>query len=285
MTITINVKTKETQGKAKLDIRRDLQGNYIINDHIDIDIVYKVGEGKVLLFPKNDAKDSDIVYQSQDRFFEFMIKSGVIESDSVKGTAMIGVMQGEILENNSTGNTTQIVIYTIAQYIDTERKYFKFSKGFREDEMERLFDPEDKDSTELGEVPQKAKKGSINQSGSQGGSFGAGMGLFEVKSYYAGEHKQYEHHISFHSNGSIVITGKGGKADKGYIIEKTENPADFKYIKKVFQGRDDFLKMTVLDDLIRGRYGVAKWKTDSYKGRQEVPNFEENDDEPLDFNF
>jgi hypothetical protein len=238
MTITINVKSKETQAKSKLDIRRDLAGNYVIGDHIDMDIVYKVSEGKILLFPKNDSKDSDVVYNSQDRFFEFMTKAGIIDPDSTKGASMIGVMQTEVLQNNSTGNVGQIVIYCIAQFIESERSYFRFQEKSKDDEMERLFDPDDEYSTELGEVPQRAKKGTIDPNHSGGGGYTFRM--FEGKSVTV-------------FNNMILLTTNG----KEYSVFLKE-PSLCENIKNTFQGTDMFLKTVMLENLVKGRYGKVK---------------------------
>jgi len=66
-------KPKEAQKpniKLQLDIRRTLDDNLIISDHPDVDIVVYIKESKIVLFPKEVL--SEVVYDTQDRFFRFM---------------------------------------------------------------------------------------------------------------------------------------------------------------------------------------------------------------------
>lgn len=55
-----------------LKIRKTLDGNYVVSDHTDIEIVISPNQNKVIAFAK-DAYD-DYVYETQDKLFKFLVK-------------------------------------------------------------------------------------------------------------------------------------------------------------------------------------------------------------------
>jgi hypothetical protein len=70
---------------------------------------------------------------------------------------------------------TEVILYNISGFIEEERDYMKTFEIVDGAEEERLVDPADKDSTELGEVPQETRKGTL-QPGYPGYYYGlAGM--------------------------------------------------------------------------------------------------------------
>jgi hypothetical protein len=72
-------------------------------------------------------------------------------------------------------NLTEVVLYNISNFIQEERDYMKTFEIVDGAEDERLVDPSDEDSTELGEVPQETSKGTL-QPGYPGYYYGlAGM--------------------------------------------------------------------------------------------------------------
>ena len=67
----------------KLNARRTLDGNVMIFDHRDIDIVLMPEKRKIVAFAKQIFGDE--VYNAQDRLFSFLRRKGVIEYDSIQG--------------------------------------------------------------------------------------------------------------------------------------------------------------------------------------------------------
>ena len=63
--------------QISLEVRKTLDGKIMIMDHRDIDIVIDTENKKIVAFPKNEM--SDEVYQTQDKYFDFLAKSGVVE--------------------------------------------------------------------------------------------------------------------------------------------------------------------------------------------------------------
>jgi hypothetical protein len=121
------------------------------------------------------AKDdfSDQVYETQDRFFKFLTKKGVVDFASVHGGNVYGSMQADILESKIDGiDSTQMTVFSIEKFLLAERPYFMISKAYQKAEEDRLTLPDPEESTELGEVPHESEKGSIGtaQAYGMGGS-------------------------------------------------------------------------------------------------------------------
>jgi len=169
MAIEINIDTDAEETKEKrpenisfsLNARRSIDGNIMIFDHIDIDIVYAPGSKKVLTFAKDMLNDS--VYAAQNRMFEYLTKNGVVTRDSVRGGNVYGSMEAQVPSPTSDLDPTKVVMMSISKFLEEERPYFMYEKAYKDQELDDLVDPTVEDSTELGEVPQAAKKGSIGK--------------------------------------------------------------------------------------------------------------------------
>jgi len=166
MAIKITVGSKQTPeppkpdpiAEVELQIRRTVNGDYFISDHADIDIIIMKSKNKVLAIAKDIM--SEMVYGAQDRLFSFLIKKGLVSPDSVQGGSVYGSMEGQLLQSDEL-NVINMTILNISKYIDEERPYFEFAEKFDEMETEYFTEPEEEDSTELGEVPQEPEKGTI----------------------------------------------------------------------------------------------------------------------------
>ena len=98
--MTVNLKI-DLDPRVELKARRTLEGNIIILDHEDIDIVLMLEKNKCVTFPKQEM--SDKVYNAQDRMFKKMFKKGVINPSSVRGGNVYGSMEAELLESKIPG--------------------------------------------------------------------------------------------------------------------------------------------------------------------------------------
>lgn len=147
--------------KMNLKIRRSLDGNAMIYDHKNIDIVVSPKKLKVIAFAKGDF--SDFAYAAQNRMFEFLIKKGVIDPQTIKGGHVYGSIEGTILkplEDNIP--LDQIVILNIGKWIEEEKPAMEFDKHYEDAFNDYLTKPDDEDSTELGDVPQEEEKGTMS---------------------------------------------------------------------------------------------------------------------------
>lgn len=162
--LKITIKDKQTGVNKEVMISKTLSGDYMLKEHPDLDIVVMPAKNKVLVLPKHEQ--SHFVYNIQDRLFDYMIKKGVILPESIQSGNIYGSLQGLYTGQPPDGqDPLQVVVYSIANFIEDERPIFTYEKEF-EDAMEReLLRPDLESSTELGEVPQEPFKGSIPKYG------------------------------------------------------------------------------------------------------------------------
>ena len=151
---------KKPQATIELKMRKTLDGDFIIYDHEDVDIVVSSKNLKVTTFPKPDSDEG--CYHSQMRLFEFLQKRGTIERDTVQAGSVYNAIEGKIIESTTEGvSSTQVVLLTISEFLEVERPFFARKEDFEEMEVDKLTEPTDEDSTALGEVPHAEEKGSM----------------------------------------------------------------------------------------------------------------------------
>ena len=159
--MTIKAKIK-LDPKVKLKASRTLEGNILILDHEDIDIVLVPEKNKCIAFPKEAMNDK--VYDSQDRLYKFLAKKGIISHSTVRGGNVFGAMEADIFESQIPGvDSIQAFLYALHEHLEIERPYFRASIEYDEDRLDALLNPSDEDSTELGDVPQSDRKGSMHK--------------------------------------------------------------------------------------------------------------------------
>lgn len=182
MAIKISIKNQlpleVMEGEIKsLEMKRSLSGQIMVFNHIDMDIVLDEKKGKITAYSKKDF--GELVYKSQDRLFDYLFKKGVILPESVKGSNVFGSIEATYPTEVKVDHLTEIVLYNIAGFMKEEQKYIASFEYVEEKEEDRVLHPDDKDSTELGDVPQEEKKGTLSP-GYPGYYYGlAGMYRYE----------------------------------------------------------------------------------------------------------
>ena len=152
---------------VEMAARRTLDNNILILDHGEIDIVIYTEKQKVLALAKSDM--SVQVYESQDRFFNFLNKKGVIDFSTVHSGNVYGSMQAKILESKIDGiDSTQMTLLTVEKFLAAERPFFMIAKAYQRAEEDRLTEPDPDESTELGEVPSGEQKGALGTANAYG---------------------------------------------------------------------------------------------------------------------
>tara|TARA_R110002020_G_scaffold372756_4_gene584179 strand:+ start:1212 stop:1760 length:549 start_codon:yes stop_codon:yes gene_type:complete len=161
MAIKINIGRQKEEVTLHLEVRKTLDGNILIYDHQDMDIALLLKEKKILTFPKTELTRDDL-YESQNRFFEFLRQKGLIILDSIRGGNIFGSIEALIAESmDKDYDTLSYVLYGISEFIERERPYNDYIEDYEQMMDDYLVDPTKKDSTELGEVPQAVTKGAI----------------------------------------------------------------------------------------------------------------------------
>jgi len=151
--------------KVRLDIRKTLDGNLIINDHPDISIVVMPKASKILALAKK--LKSGVVYGAQERLFSYLQSRGIVEPSSIQGGAVYASIEGNVPQAPELP-VVKITILNIARWLDSEKPSIDFIDHYEEEVVDDYTDPDKEYSTELGQVPQAAEKGSIRPSLARG---------------------------------------------------------------------------------------------------------------------
>lgn len=156
--MTIDIKL-ELDPRINLQARRTIDGNILILDHEDMDIVIVSDKNKCITFPKSNM--SDKVYAAQDRMFRFLATKGLVNRSTIRGGNVFGAIEADMLESSIPGvDRNQAFLFCLQEYITDERPYFKKADEYDDDRLDAMLRPTPEDSTELGDVAQSAKKGS-----------------------------------------------------------------------------------------------------------------------------
>lgn len=154
----IKIKIGGPQATVELNARKALDGSLLIMDHQQIDIAVIPSEMKILTVPKTVSTED--VYDFQNRLLELLADRGIVDRSSIQGGNIFRSLEGIIYENQET-NPLQAAVYVIAEFIQTEAEHERIADNY-EKELEDMFThPSDRDSTEYGEVPSYAEKGSM----------------------------------------------------------------------------------------------------------------------------
>jgi hypothetical protein len=158
--LVVTIKDKKTiEETVKLKARKSLNGDIMIFDHSDIDIVIMPQKKKILTFGKEYL--SDQVYEAQNRLFTFLRKRGIIDYDSIAGGSVFYSMEATIQESKLY-NEVQHALLGVARFIDKERPLMEFEKAFEHEEEKRLNEPPPGEFTDFDPERHAETKGSIN---------------------------------------------------------------------------------------------------------------------------
>ena len=160
-TVGINITKNKAQTYVfELNIREALDGNLMIYDHKDIDIVLMQEQKKIIAFAKDILTDN--VYGAESRLFEFLRKKGVIAYDSIQGGNIYGSMEAKILDSKKY-NSVKAALINIAEWFKEETPMMDYVDSHDDLMDDALLNPDEEHATELGEVPHEEEKGSILQ--------------------------------------------------------------------------------------------------------------------------
>lgn len=144
----------------ELYVRESLDGNLMIYDHKDIDIVLMQEQKKIIAFAKDMLTDN--VYGAESRLFEFLRKKGIIAYDSIQGGNIYGSMEAKILDSKKY-NSVKAALLNIAEWFKVEKPLTDSLEAHDDLMDDALLTPDEEHATELGEVPHEEEKGSILQ--------------------------------------------------------------------------------------------------------------------------
>jgi len=145
--------------KIKLKVRRTLDGNLIVSDHPDVDVVIMPEKMRVISFAKDNFDDN--VYQTQDRLMKYLFKKGVLVFDSIGGGNVYGSLEAKLIKPVQEMPIDNLMLMLLSKWVDSEKPSFIYQKAIDDVYTDRITEPDDKQSTELGDVPAAQEKGSV----------------------------------------------------------------------------------------------------------------------------
>jgi len=146
--------------KIALEARKTLDGNIMIMDHLHVDIIIDPKQRTIITYPKENLNED--AYETQNAFFSRLSTDGVILRDSIQAGNVFGSMQAVYPESaNEETNPLHVVLLSTKNFMKEEMGYMQMEKHYEDELEEEYLDPTPEDSTELGEVPEEPKKGSI----------------------------------------------------------------------------------------------------------------------------
>jgi hypothetical protein len=160
--IKIGKKQESTVVQLEMDIRKSMNGDLMIFDHGDIDIVLSTAKNKIIAFPKDTM--TDLVYGAQNRLFSHLRKKGLVIPESIQAGSFYGSFEATLEKPfKQSLNSAKMTLVNINTFINEERPYFESTEAIIAMADDEMVHPDKTDSTELGEVPQKANQGSIRK--------------------------------------------------------------------------------------------------------------------------
>jgi hypothetical protein len=161
--LTLKIKEKSVK-KVKLAIRKTLDGDLIIQDHHNINIIISPEKGKIVTFPKGEFNND--CYSDQDQLFQYLTQAGVINADSIIGGNIYGSLEAKYpTEKKGEEEPIEVVILNVTNFLNKDKEEYSIRKKFIDDLERELLTPDEEVSTELGEVPQEKFKGSVPKYG------------------------------------------------------------------------------------------------------------------------
>ena len=132
--------------KIFLQARSTIDGNIIVSDHPEIDIMILASKSKLVTLPKEELDDE--VYESQQRLFKHLVMKGVIDYSSVQAGNLFMSMEAVIPEATS-GDKIQYILYAISEFIKEELPFYRDQEEFEKEMEDQLLEPEVDEYTEL----------------------------------------------------------------------------------------------------------------------------------------
>ena len=152
------VEEPKPQASMSLKLRKSTDGNIMVFDHVDVNIIVMPEKNKVLAVAKNNFTDD--VYDSQDRLFKYLGRKGMIDLSSVRSGNVYGSLEATYAAETFNGaDPIETIVFGVGKFIEEEKPYFAYTQKIDDQEAEMFTNPED--STTLGDVPHSPEKGSL----------------------------------------------------------------------------------------------------------------------------
>ena len=154
----IKIKIGGPQATVELNARKTLNGSLLIMDHKKIDIAVEPDGMRVITFPKDSSTED--VYDYQNRLLELLADKGIIDRASIQGGNIFRSLEAKVYENDEV-NSIQAAVYVITEFLQIEAQHEKIADDYEKELEDMYTHPDQRDTTEYGEVPQHSQQGSM----------------------------------------------------------------------------------------------------------------------------
>jgi len=161
MPLTLKIKIgpgKEIE-KILLKARKTIDGNIIVSDHPDMNIMVIPAKSKVVSLPKDELDDE--LYDSQKRLFDYLVLNGVVDYSSVQDGNLFMTKEGTIPDVSGPGDKIQYCLYAISNFVDQEAPFYSNMEQFEKEMEDNFLEPEIDEYTEFDPALHNDVKGSL----------------------------------------------------------------------------------------------------------------------------
>ena len=135
----IKIKINKKIEYIKLKASKTLDGNIIVSDHPDIQIIIMPKTNKIVALPKDELDDE--LYDTQSRFYKCLIKKGGVDYNSVQAGNLFMSMEANMVEPADKSDKIEHVLYAIFKFMTRDLPFYRDKDEFeREEEDRQAFD-------------------------------------------------------------------------------------------------------------------------------------------------
>lgn len=159
--IKIKINGPEDKVTLEMNARRALNGDIMITEHDLIDIIVSPSKSKIITFPKKLSERE--AYPVQDRLLIMMREKGIVDPSTIQGGNIFMSLEATLHESISESvDAVQSAIFVTSTFLEEEKPDIMARKHLQHDLMMHWANPEEEESTELGQVPHSDRKGSMD---------------------------------------------------------------------------------------------------------------------------
>jgi len=160
MAIIIKIKDLNPVERILLKAKKTIDGNIIVADHPEIDIMILPAQNKIVALPKEQLDDE--IYETQERLLRFLVSKGVIEYDSIQAGNLFMSLEAKIPKAKQ-GDKVQYLLYSISEFMEKDLPFYQDQKEYEKEMEKNLLQPEPDEFTdyETAVATHKDRKGSL----------------------------------------------------------------------------------------------------------------------------
>tara|TARA_Y100000401_G_C8312967_1_gene220827 strand:- start:935 stop:1462 length:528 start_codon:yes stop_codon:yes gene_type:complete len=145
--------------KILLNARKTIDGNIIVSDHPDMQILIIPSKSKIVAMPKEQIDDE--LYDTQKRLFDYLLKKGVVNYDTIQAGNLFMTKEAMIPDPVNDGDKIQYCLYAISNFIEQEIPFYENMKEYEKEVEKQLLEPEIDEYTEFDPARHGAVKGTL----------------------------------------------------------------------------------------------------------------------------